>query len=193
MPASDDPVRDRLLDAAREEFIDHGFRRTSVGDIAARAGVDRSTLFRRFGDKDAVVRAVVERDVVEFFTEYAATTTAAGRAEERTVEAFVVGMRACLAHPLVLAIKKFEPETLSGMLLTDDGFAAIRNVIAAGMVDETIAPDAAAQAAELIARLTATFLLARSSVLPLDTDEQTRAFAQRWFAPLITAARDNDR
>lgn len=51
----------RLLDAAREEFVAHGIARTAVGDIARRAGVSRPTLYRKCGDKEDIVAAVLVR------------------------------------------------------------------------------------------------------------------------------------
>lgn len=46
-----------ILDAAREQFVATGVRRTSADDIARRAGVNRATLYRRLGTKDKIVRA----------------------------------------------------------------------------------------------------------------------------------------
>lgn len=48
-------VRTSLEAAALELFLDRGFAGTSVDDIAAAAAVSRSTFFRYFGSKEAVV------------------------------------------------------------------------------------------------------------------------------------------
>ena len=50
-------ARQRIIDAARELFLERGFDRVSVGDIAERAEVGRTTFFRHFGDKQEVVFA----------------------------------------------------------------------------------------------------------------------------------------
>lgn len=50
-----EPVRERLVKAAFELFEEHGYDATSVGDVAARARVGRTTLFRQFGSKEALV------------------------------------------------------------------------------------------------------------------------------------------
>jgi AcrR family transcriptional regulator len=50
-------ARLRIIDAARELFLERGFDNVSVGDIAERAEVGRTTFFRHFGDKQEVVFA----------------------------------------------------------------------------------------------------------------------------------------
>src|SRR6201995_4380458 len=48
-------ARQRIIQAAEELFLAHGFDDVSVGDIAERAEVGRTTFFRLFGDKQEVV------------------------------------------------------------------------------------------------------------------------------------------
>ncbi len=48
-------TRDRLVEAAFELFAGQGFDGTTVDDIAQRAGVGRTTFFRAFATKEAVV------------------------------------------------------------------------------------------------------------------------------------------
>lgn len=91
---------DALLDAALDQFLDLGVKRTTAEDICRAAGVNRATLYRRIGDKDAVVKATLERELARFIGDvltYAATFT---DLEERAAHAFartVVGIR---RHPL---------------------------------------------------------------------------------------------
>jgi AcrR family transcriptional regulator len=66
-------ARQRIIEAARELFLERGFDGVSVGDIAERAEVGRTTFFRHFGDKQEVVFAQ-EQELLD-------TITAAGRAE----------------------------------------------------------------------------------------------------------------
>ena len=51
--------RAAILDAARELFMTDGFDRTSVDAIAARAAVSKRTVYDYFGDKRALLLAVV--------------------------------------------------------------------------------------------------------------------------------------
>jgi AcrR family transcriptional regulator len=50
-----------LLRAAEQCFLDYGVRRTTMDDIARRAGVSRPTLYRYFRDRDGLVVAVIAR------------------------------------------------------------------------------------------------------------------------------------
>jgi AcrR family transcriptional regulator len=66
-------ARERIIQAARELFLERGFDHVSVGDIAERAEVGRTTFFRHFGDKQEVVFAR-EQDLLD-------TIAAAGQAD----------------------------------------------------------------------------------------------------------------
>ncbi|WP_374118299.1 MULTISPECIES: TetR/AcrR family transcriptional regulator [unclassified Streptomyces] len=53
-------TRDRILDAAREEFSERGYDKTSVRGIAKSAGVDSALVHHYFGTKEQVFEAAVE-------------------------------------------------------------------------------------------------------------------------------------
>lgn len=184
-----DDEQHRLLDAARAEFVEHGFRRTSVGDIARRAKVSRPTIYRRLGDKDDIVRQVVIRDVVAFFISISAQVLTKPTPEEKAIEAFVLGVRECRRHPLVAALQQFEPETLTSFL-TDDvsTLEPVRAAIAMTIASETYPLDAALRAAEMFIRITASLLMLPSELLPIDTDEHARWFARTYFPPIFAAS-----
>ncbi|MEU8392164.1 TetR family transcriptional regulator [Micromonospora sp. NPDC048843] len=71
-------ARGRLEAAAFELFRERGFEQTTVADIAARAGLDKRTFYRLFGDKrealfsgserveEALVKVVAETDSAPF-------------------------------------------------------------------------------------------------------------------------------
>lgn len=48
-------TRERLVSAAFDLFEERGYEGASVDDIAARAGVGRTTAFRQFGSKEALI------------------------------------------------------------------------------------------------------------------------------------------
>ena len=53
-------TRERILAAAFARFSRYGFRRTSMEDIAAEAGVSRAALYGQFGNKEEIFRALSE-------------------------------------------------------------------------------------------------------------------------------------
>jgi AcrR family transcriptional regulator len=54
-----DPVRQRILAAARELFAQHGYEGTSVRDITARAKANLAAITYHFGSKEALFHAVI--------------------------------------------------------------------------------------------------------------------------------------
>ncbi|MFE3328337.1 TetR family transcriptional regulator [Streptomyces sp. NPDC059176] len=53
-------ARERILDAARTEFAERGYDKTSVRGIAKAAGVDPALVHHYFGTKDEVFAAAIE-------------------------------------------------------------------------------------------------------------------------------------
>ena len=55
-------ARDRVLDAALELFVELGYKGTTTREVARRARVNEVTVFRHFGTKQGLFRAVVLRE-----------------------------------------------------------------------------------------------------------------------------------
>jgi AcrR family transcriptional regulator len=55
---------DRIIVAAHEAFAGHGYE-VSIEEIARRAGVGPATLYRRFPNKEALLRAVVDARIAD--------------------------------------------------------------------------------------------------------------------------------
>jgi AcrR family transcriptional regulator len=56
-------TRTAILDAALAEVLAHGIRRTTASDIARRADVSRQTLYRYWPDVQALLAALVTREL----------------------------------------------------------------------------------------------------------------------------------
>jgi AcrR family transcriptional regulator len=50
----------KLLDAAAAAFVEHGFQRTQMDDIAERLGVSKGTIYRAVDSKESLFAAVIE-------------------------------------------------------------------------------------------------------------------------------------
>ncbi len=55
-------IRDRVVSAAMEVFASKGYRETTLAEVAERVGLKRPGLLHHFGSKDALFRAVLERE-----------------------------------------------------------------------------------------------------------------------------------
>ena len=61
VPSAEDPLRERLLKAATEVFLEKGFAATSVDEIASRAKASKLTFYNHFGNKEKLFEAIVTR------------------------------------------------------------------------------------------------------------------------------------
>src|SRR5690606_26182747 len=59
---NDSPKRRQILAGARDVFREMGFERSSVDQIAARAGVSKATLYNYFRDKQALYAACLSQE-----------------------------------------------------------------------------------------------------------------------------------
>lgn len=73
--------RERLLDAARDVFLEQGYASASVNEIVTRAGGSLATLYKLFGNKEGLFMAAMERHVA---TAWAAIEE--GRRSDQRVE-----------------------------------------------------------------------------------------------------------
>jgi AcrR family transcriptional regulator len=53
--------REAILDAAQQQFLDGGYAATTIAAIAAEAGVSVETIYKAFGGKPGLVRAIYDR------------------------------------------------------------------------------------------------------------------------------------
>jgi AcrR family transcriptional regulator len=105
---SDDPI----LDAAHAQVMAVGVRRTTLTDIASRAGVSRMTVYRRYPDVRTVLQALMTREFAALIREAAAEADDATDGRERVVRTAVHGAELLAAHPLFLRLLDVDPELL---------------------------------------------------------------------------------
>ncbi len=71
----------RILDAARDVFIEQGFDNASISDIMCRAGGSLSTLYRLFGNKLGLFEAMMTQTSNRVFSAFEAVECAIKRQE----------------------------------------------------------------------------------------------------------------
>ncbi len=190
-----DEARTRILDAAYDQFCRMGILRSTMEDVARRAGVSRITVYRRFATKDALVEHVIRREFRRYFDQFLVDIERAGTAADRVVLGFVSSLRAIRGNPLIGGLIAAEPDLLLPSMINDGGqtLAAVRQFVAgqlrreqkAGNMAKNLNPDLVA---ELMVRVSASFLTIPSHVIDLDDDEQLAAVARQFLVPMLGAA-----
>jgi AcrR family transcriptional regulator len=84
MPAA--ARRERIVDAALEEFANDGYAGASMGAIGERAGITRAVLYDHFDSKEALYLALLEERNSAFLSHVASRITGAGGPRERMRE-----------------------------------------------------------------------------------------------------------
>ena len=134
--ATSDDVGTALLDAAAGLIGDGGPGAATVSAIAARAGVSRMTVYRKFPDRHAILAELFNRElgrIVEQTTAIEASTQ-----RERIVEAVALSVQRINAHPLMQSVLRNDPQELTewitGRLGGTQRLArtVLRDLIAAG-------------------------------------------------------------
>ncbi len=186
-----DATTERILDAAAEQFVLFGIRRSSVDDIARRANLGRMTVYRRFARKEDLVEAAIMRDVRRGVAEIEASIASLGSLEERALGGFVAMLRAVRQHPLLTRLLETEPETVLPYLTVDGGpVIAFGRAHIVTQIEKAIAEGAhpvmdTEALAELLTRLVHSIVLTPAGALPLADDAAAREFARRGIAPLL--------
>ncbi|MDP3967971.1 MAG: TetR family transcriptional regulator [Nocardioides sp.] len=179
---------DPILDAAQQVFEQYGARRANVDDIARLAGISRSTLYRRYPTKEALLDAVLVRQVDAFLTELD-RVAADLPPQEAVIECFVRGIALTREVPLLGRLAQAEPETYAGagarshgtMLLGSTGrVAATLRRSGATMPDEELLV-----VAEHLLRVASTYLISPGGQLDVGDEHAVRDYAKRFLAHLV--------
>lgn len=187
--ANRDAVAEQILDATVEQLALSGFQRLALEDVARRAGIARVTLYRRFGSRDALLEAMAVRETQRFLEALATAAVEQGPLEDRGVEAFVVGLRFMRAHPVARRAIDAEREAIIEYLEADGAhlLTMSRDFVAGALRAEGLAGRHAPELAETLVRIFVSFLLVPTSVIDLDDERATRAYARRCIVPLLSA------
>jgi AcrR family transcriptional regulator len=179
----------RILDAALKQFELFGIRRSTVEDITKRSGLARVTLYRNFANKDAIVEAVLLRELERFLSELAAEAGSYAEAEDKLVEGFVFTLTTMRDHALLQRLLATEPETVlpfltvegAGVIQTASSFLA--HQLAVALPDDKRTQIELLEVAEVTVRVIVSFVLTPSQNVALGDDDAARSFARRYLVP----------
>ncbi len=150
-----------LLDAARACVAERGIARTTVADVARRAGASRMTVYRIFPDASTLWSSLLTREVRMVVEEAEASATGLPTARERLIAATSAAVVALRNDPVFRRVIELDGDRLLPYLTTRRGhaqelaIATVRRHLAAGRRDGSIRElkaDAVGRLFELIVR-----------------------------------------
>lgn len=115
---------DMVLDAVRDCVLSVGVRRTTLSDVARRAGVSRMTIYRNWPDVRTLVGDLMTREwreVTDASVTAALEAARAGDTRATVVSTLVATTRSMRSHPLMRKILEVDPELLLPYLLDRRG------------------------------------------------------------------------
>lgn len=136
--------RDTYLDAARDCILDVGWRRTTLTEVARRAGVSRMTIYRTWADMPQLLADLMTREWSGVVADALADENPDDPTVERLVGDIIGTIRRLRENELFLRIVDLDPELILPYLFSRRGrsqdvvleltVAALRDAQAAGEV-----------------------------------------------------------
>lgn len=123
-----------MLDAARASVLDIGLRRTTLAEVARRAGVSRMTLYRQHGDLSAIVSALLTRELLGLIGAAREQVEHEATARQRLVQAGVLVVERLAHHPLWCKVLDLDPELLLPLVV--DRFGSSQRAIVQAVAEE---------------------------------------------------------
>jgi AcrR family transcriptional regulator len=148
---------DLILEAARACVLDVGLRRTTLADVARRAGVSRMTVYRQYGDLSAIVSALLTNELLGLMSTCREQVAHLPTARERLVGAGVLLVERLARHPLWCKVLDLDPELLLPLVV--DRFGSSQRAIVEAVAQEVRHGQADGSVREGDADLLATCLL----------------------------------
>src|SRR5690242_3899246 len=128
-----DAAQSAYLDAARACILDVGWRRTTLTEVARRAGVSRMTIYRTWSDMPAVLGDLMTREWGEVVARAVTEADAALTGTPTAADRLVAELRALLlvAHGFVLSAHTMVDHEVSEDDLDAELTEVVRRAVAA--------------------------------------------------------------
>lgn len=85
-------VRERILNTARELFYRHGIQAVGVDTVVAQSGVAKTSLYRWYPSKDALIVAVLEQEALDRWSGWDYTAARSGSDPRERLRAQLAGI-----------------------------------------------------------------------------------------------------
>lgn len=184
----------KILEAARALYAEFGLRRTTMDDVAKRAGVGRATLYRRFSEKEQLFKAVLLRDLQRDLFLIEKEIEQVNSALEGVLQAFIKSTQLLDGNDLIRRLLVTEPEQVLPYLTTDfETILSFARGYLSGQIERGQRrgevrqgnPDALA---EMILRLLQSFLLTPDGALNPSDETNMGQFVEQFLRPLLSPA-----
>lgn len=196
-----DATSERILDAALDEFRRTGVRGTSLDAVAKRAQIGRVTIYRRFGNKQGLLRALILRECGIIIAEVEAANTRGSPddVEDRFALGFVAMLRATHGRSLFKSWLKHEPAdllrhlTFGGETMMRVGIAFIARHIRVAQRSGQLPAYDPNPVAEILARFAHSLMLTPKGGIALSDERQAYEFARSFIVPIVTREAEGQR
>ncbi|MCX3287972.1 helix-turn-helix domain containing protein [Streptomyces sp. NEAU-H22] len=172
---------DVVLDAVRDCVLAVGVRRTTMTDVARRAGLSRMTLYRRWPDVRSLVGDLMTREWIAVATGSMPESRPELGTRPPLIDGLVAGVKAFRAHPLFQKIVDVDPELLLPYVLDRRGASqeALLELLAGalreGHADGSVREAPAARQARTVLLILQSFALSLRTMTDEDDPELTTA------------------
>ncbi|MFT4520080.1 MAG: AcrR family transcriptional regulator [Halioglobus sp.] len=184
-----DPVI-TILTAARQCYLDNGIDATGMKEVAANAGIARSTLYRYFKSRDDLLVAVVRIEMVELNTRIRIRLAKYPNPKDQLVEGFILAIKEIPRSPLLRTVFASDEDSRARRVIwSSDAIVSfgeelmdhvIRPAQAAGLLQGAVRPEILV---EWVYRLLLSFLTLPSNWVK--SDKQLRATLHVLLVPVL--------
>lgn len=183
--------RQRLIAAALDCLARHGSGKTTIDDVARRAGLSRATVYRAFpGGRDELLKTVVDSEVALLFGSVASQIDSATSLEDALSGGITVAVSLLRGHAALAFLVEHEPDLVLGHL----AFADLDRLL--GLSATSIGPllrrwlpsDEAARVAEWATRIVLSYAFDPSAGIDLADPSETSRFVSTYLLPGIASA-----
>ena len=179
-----------IIDAARRCYLDRGISATGMQEVAARAGVARSTVYRYFPGRDDLLVATIKGEMEQLNTRLRKRLAKYPHPADQVVEGMIVAIKEVPRRPLLRAVFASDEDSRarraiwSSDVIVRIGEELMDHVIRpardAGLLQDAVRPEVLV---EWVYRLLLSFLTLPSNWVR--TDAQLRATLHALLVPVL--------
>lgn len=186
-----DETAEKILQATRDLLLEFGLRRTSMDDIARRAGVGRATVFRKFADRSTLLGALFARETKRTIEAVDSIARQVEDPRQRVAAGFAALVETLSQHDLFNRLIKTDADQVIPVITTQStqalqlGSAYIESQIEVFEQNSGMSCRNKPEVAEFLARFVISLTIASETVLPVDDRTKLHEFALDHIVPLI--------